>query len=140
MTFPAPSRKDHDTFCTTEGWTPVRSARSKTGHHITYELVLTDGDVLRTRVSHPPNKDTYGKSLWAHILCDQLQVSETEFWACVKDGILSTRSQQQPPTDAIPAGVVHQLVTLVGLSKEEVAARTKDEAIDRLQRFRTHGA
>lgn len=138
MTFPAPSRKDHDTFCTTEGWTSVRNARSKTGHHVTYELALADGAMLRTRVSRPPNKDTYGKSLWAHILRDQLQVSEAEFWACVKDGILPTRTQQ-PPTDAIPAGVVHQLITLVGLSKKDVAAMTKDEAIDRLQGFRTHG-
>lgn len=118
---------------------PVRSARSKTGHHVTYELVLTEGAMLRTRVSHPPNKDTYGKRLWAHILRDQLQVSEAEFWASVKDGILPARSQQQPPTDAIPAGVVHQLVTLVGLSKEDVAAMTKDEAVDRLHRFRTYG-
>jgi len=140
MTFPAPSRKDHDTFCTTEGWTPVRNAKRKTGHHVTYELALSDGTVLRTRVSHPPNKDTYGKSLWAHILRDQLQVSEAEFWACVKEGILPTRSQQQPPMDAIPAGIVHQLITVVGLSKEDVAAMTKDEAFDRLQRFRTYGA
>jgi len=139
MTLPAPSRKDHDTFCTTEGWTPVRNARNKTGHHVTYELALSDGTVLRTRVSHPPNKDTYGKSLWAHILRDQLQVSEAEFWACVKEGILPTRSQQQPPTTAIPAGVVHQLITVVGLSKDDVAAMTKDEAIDRLHHFRTYG-
>ena len=139
MTFPAPSRKNHDTFCATEGWTPVRNARSKTGHHVTYEFVLPDGAVLRTRVSHPPNKDTYGKSLWAHILRDQLQESDAEFWACVRDGILPTRSQQQPPTDAIPAGVVHQLITLVGLSNEEVAAMTKDEAVDRLNSFRTYG-
>lgn len=139
MTFPAPSRKDHQAFCTTEGWTEVRNAKSKTGHHVTYELVLVDGTVLRTRVSHPPNKDTYGKSLWAHILRDQLQVSEAEFWACVKDGILPTRSQEQPPTNAIPAGVVHQLVTLVGLSKDDVAAMTKNEAIDRLHHFHTYG-
>ncbi len=139
MTFPAPSRKDHQAFCTTEGWTEVRNAKSKTGHHVTYELVLVDGTVLRTRVSHPPNKDTYGKSLWAHILRDQLQVSEAEFWACVKDGILPTRSQEQPPTNAIPAGVVHQLVTLVGLSKDDVAAMTKNEAIDRLHHFHTCG-
>jgi hypothetical protein len=139
VTFPAPSRKDHDTFCTTEGWTPVRNDRSKTGHHVTYELVLSDGAVLRTRVSRPPNKDTYGKSLWAHILRDQLQVSDAEFWACVKDGILPTRSQQQAPTDAIPAGVVHQLVTHVGLSKDDVTAMTKDEGIDRLHHFRTYG-
>ena len=77
--------------------------------------------------------------LWAHILRDQLQVSEAGFSACAKDGILPTRSRQQPPTDAIPAGVVYQLVTHVGLSKDDVTALTKDEAIDRLHHFRTYG-
>lgn len=73
VTWPAPTRADHDAFCRLEGWTPVRDALGRTGtHHITYELRLPDGQVLRTRVSHPPNRQTYGARLWAHILRDQL--------------------------------------------------------------------
>lgn len=42
-----------------------------------------DGRVLRTRVSHPVDRTDYGKSLWSHILRDQLEVSEAQFWECV---------------------------------------------------------
>ncbi len=139
MSFPAPSRKHHEAFCKTEHWVPVRNAKGKTGHHITYELTLADGTTLRTRVSHPANKETYGKTMWSHILRDQLAVSEPEFWACIQDGALPTRGQRQVPTDAIPAGVVYRLISVVGLTETEVASMSKQEAIDRLSQFHTTG-
>jgi hypothetical protein len=82
---PQPTRKDHQNYCLNEGWTQIRNARGKSGHHVTFELTLPDGRVLRTRISHPPNRQTYGPSMWAHILRDQLHVSEDEFWACVRE-------------------------------------------------------
>lgn len=82
MSWPAPTRADHDTFCRTEGWTRVRDATGHTGtQHITDELSLPDGRILRTRISHPPNRTTYGLRMWAHILRDQLCVDEATFWA-----------------------------------------------------------
>lgn len=130
---PAATRVDHRRFCQREGWTQVRDARGRTGtHHETYELVLIDGSILRTRVSHPVNRTTYGRSLFAHILRDQLQVSAEEFWDCVRDGILPTRSQHVPPTAGIPLRVVHQLMTRGGLSEDEIRGMSREEAMERL--------
>ena len=118
----------------------MRDARGRTGtHHITYELVLPDGRVLRTRVSHPVDRTDYGPSLWAHVLRDQLDVSAAEFWACVRDGETSARSRPPVPTSALPADLVHLLISRVGLSDAEVAAMSKAEAVARIQRYWTDG-
>ncbi|NJC68317.1 cytotoxic translational repressor of toxin-antitoxin stability system [Planosporangium thailandense] len=141
MTWPQPTRQDHDKFCGIEGWTPVRDARGRTGtHRITYELNLPDGRVLRTRISHPADRTTYGPSLWSHILRDQLGVSEEEFWTCVRDGVKPNRGIPEVPPEALPADLVSLLITRVGLADSEVAAMSKAEAVERLNRFWTEGA
>lgn len=131
------SRRDHDKFCRTEGWTPVSNARGKkASHHVTYELPLPDGRTLRTRISHPVNAATYGVSLWAHILRDQLDVTETEFWACVKDGSPPSRGPApEPPEDALPAGLAWQLIHSAGVPEADVARMTRDDAIARMNEF-----
>lgn len=140
MTFPAPTRRDHERFCRTESWEPVRDARGRTGtHHVTFELALRDGRVLRTRVSHPVNRETYGPDLWSHILRDQLDVAEHTFWACVQDGVVPERSAPAPTGPALPAELVFFLISKVGCSEQDVAAMTKDEAVARLQRYWTEG-
>ena len=136
MTWPAPTRQDHEAFCKAEGWQPVRDACGKTGtHHVTYELHLHDGRILRTRISHPVNRDTYGPGMWAHVLRDQLDVDEAAFWACVGDGIKPDRGEPEMPADALPADLVHLLLTRVRLSQAEVAAMSKDQAIARMQQY-----
>lgn len=141
MTWPAPTREDHETFCQTEGWEPVRNARGKTGtHHVTYELQLQDGRTLRTRISHPVNRSTYGKQIWNHVLRDQLDVDEAAFWACVQDGTKPDRGTPEPPADAVPADLVHLLLTRVRLSEAEVAAMNKDQAIARMQQYWATGS
>jgi hypothetical protein len=138
--WPQPTQ-DHQAFCTTEGWKPVRDAHGRAGtHHIIYELALPDGRVLRTRISHPPNRTTYGASLWAHILRDQLGVSEAEFWACVRDGDRPARGFPAPPVETLPADLVHLLITRVGLSEAEVAEMTRAQAIERLNHYWTEGS
>jgi len=88
----------HDAFCKIEGWEQVRDAQGRTGtHHVIYELQLHDGRILRTRVSHPVNRDTYGASLWSHILPDQLEVDQATFWACVQEGKKPDRGAPEPP-------------------------------------------
>ena len=140
MKCPQPTRQDHDKFCNVEGWTPVRDARGRTGtHHVTYELPLPDGRVLRTRISHPPDRTTYGSSLWSHILRDQLGVTEEAFWACVRDGIKPNRGLPEAPPGALPADLVHLLINRVGLAEPEVAAMSKAEAIARLSRYWAEG-
>lgn len=133
--WPAPARRDHDRFCEVEGWQRVRNVRRKTGHHVTYELTLHDGRVLRTKVSHPPNRETYGPALWGHILRDQLCVTEAEFWASVRDSVAPDRGAEPPQVGALPLDLVHLLVTRVGLPEAEVAAMSKDEAVARLNEY-----
>lgn len=118
----------------------MRDARGRAGtHHVTYELALPDGRILRTRVSHPPDRSGYGPSLWKHILRDQLQVDESTFWACIRDGITPDRGMPQPRVEALPAELVHLLIVRVGLSEAEVAAMAKEEAVARLQRYWIEG-
>jgi hypothetical protein len=141
VSWPAPTRKDHEAFCAVEGWQRVRDARGRTGtHHVTYELALPDGRILRTRISHPVDRSGYGASLWGHILRDQLQVTEAEFWAAVREHKKPNRGAPEPPPQALPADVVHLLISRVGLPEAEVAAMTKDQAIDRLQRYWAEGS
>jgi hypothetical protein len=136
MSWPAPSRADHQQFCDNEGWSPVRNARGGTGsHHENYELLLSDGRILRTRISHPPDRQTYGVSVWHHILREQLCVTEAEFWACVKDGVRPQRGVAEAPKEAVPAEIVYLLVNRVGLPETEVARLGKDEAIVRLNQY-----
>jgi hypothetical protein len=128
------SRRDHDRFCRREGWEVTRNARGRpTGHHITYQLRLPDGRMLRTRISRPADATSYGPSLWAHILSDQLEVSEAEFWACVTDGILPDRGRagSEPPPTALPAGLVHQLLS-IGVPQSEIAGMTREQALARM--------
>jgi hypothetical protein len=137
VTWPAPSRGDHEAFCEVEGWERVRNARGKTsGHHaVTYELHLHDGRILRTRISHPPDSSTYGANMWSHILRDQLDVSEEAFWACVRDGVKPNRGEPEVPAEALPADLAHLLVTRLHLSSAEVALMTREDAIARMQEF-----
>ena len=133
---PAPTRADHDRFCVVEGWRVVRDARGDSiGHHVTYELDLPDGRTLRTRVSHPPNRETYGPALWRHVLGDQLCVDEATFWACVRDRTRPSRGAVEPTPDGIPAEMVHLLVHRVGLSESEVGRMTRHQAVERLAAF-----
>lgn len=136
MTWPAPTRSDHEAFCMTEGWERVRDSQGRTGtHHVTYELHLHDGRILRTRISHPPDRSSYGKAIWAHILRDQLNIGEAEFWACVQDKVKPDRGQPRMPAEALPAELVHLLITRLGLPEAEVADMSKADAIARMQEY-----
>src|SRR5262249_9277618 len=104
------------------------------------ELSLPDGRTLRTRVSHPPNRTAYGPSMWAHILRDQLCVDEATFWAAVRQGVQPPRVHAAARTTSLPSEVAALLVNRVGLTREQVTALSRQEAIERLNRFWTEGA
>jgi len=134
----AASRRDHNRFCKTEGWDEVRNARGgKVEHHITYELTLSDGRILRTHVSRPADNTAYGLSLWKHILSDQLDVTEAEFWACVRDEQLPDRGAVavEPPAQALPAGLVYQLIHVAGVLEDEVARMSLERALEVMNEF-----
>jgi hypothetical protein len=119
----------------------VRDARGGTGtHHVTYELALADSRILRTSISHLPDRSTFGPSVWHHILREQIDVTEAEFWACVQDGIRPSRGKSEPPKEPIPLEIVQLLILRVGLSESELAELTRDEAIARLNKYWTEQA
>lgn len=140
MTWPEPTREKHERFCKTEEWDRVRDARGRTGtHHVTYELGLPDGRTLRTRISHPVDRTGYGPAIWAHILRDQLEVGHDVFWRCVLEGVLPDRGAARSARSGLPADLIHMLIHKVGLADDEVAAMTKEEAVDRMRRYWTEG-
>ena len=125
------TRATHNQFCLTEKWEAVRNARGgPVAHHITYELPLWDGRRRRTRVSRPADNTTYGPSLWKTILRDQLEVTEDQFWACVKDKERPNRGQDAQPTSgsSLPAGLVYQLIHIARLPEAHVKGLTLDQA------------
>ncbi|RCW40041.1 hypothetical protein DFQ14_113124 [Halopolyspora algeriensis] len=142
MNRPQPTRTDHERFCRAEGWQPLRDVRTGAGtRHVTYELALPDGRVLRTRISHPPQGGThYGPALWQHILADQLQVSETEFRACVDEGVLPDRGVPRSVAEALPPVLVYLLINRVGLSESEVKALSKEQAVARVNQYWFEGS
>lgn len=119
---PLGTKKDHDEFCAIEGWALVRNARGgTTRHHRTWELTLWNGEILRTRVSHPVNGSTYSASLWRHILRDQLRVDDDEFWSCVSDKVKPDRGEPVVPLPkkAVPLFLARQLAEL-GVAEDEI--------------------
>lgn len=91
-------------------------------------------------MSHPVDRTCYGQSMWKHILRDQLDVGEPEFWSCVNDGVKPDRGIPAPPAEALPADLVYMLISRVGVDEAEVATLSKTEAIARLQQFWIEGA
>lgn len=135
MSSRAASRREHHRFCEIEGWTEVLNARGKPAeHHLTYELTLGDGRVLRTRISRPANTNTYGRGLWSHILSDQLEVTEADFWACVDDRRAPVRNDlaSAPEGAALPVSLAYQLVNTLHLSSDEIASLTLEQAVARM--------
>lgn len=133
----AGTRADHNRFCVTEEWDLVRDARGRgVRHHVTYELSLPDGRRLRTRISRPVNKTTYGPGLWRTILREQLAVGENEFWACVNDSVLPERGLAGPtPQTTLPAGLAYQLIHQVGLEEKVVATMSLEHAMAVMAEF-----
>ena len=137
MPFPVPTRRDHQRFCEVEGWTQVRGATGRAGrHHLTYELAIGDGRILRTRISNPPNRSDIGRGMFMHILREQLCVIEEEFWTCVTEGTPPVRDGRPiPQREPLPAELVHLLTVKARLSEDEVRSMTKSEAIEAAQRY-----
>lgn len=116
-------------------WEVVRDARgAKVRHHITYELTLSDGRRLRTRVSRPADNTTYGPHLWKTIRRDQLEVTEDEFWSCVNDKWLPDHGAGAEPalTTSLPAGLVYELLHVARIPEDEVMTLSLDEANARM--------
>ncbi len=128
------SRSQHEKFCDVEGWNLVRDAQGQpVRHHVTYELPSADGRILRTRISRPADNTIYGPALWSAVIgAHQLDVSEQNFWDCVDRGLKPSRPGVSPPVppQALPADLVHQLLSKLKLSEAEVANLSRQQALD----------
>ena len=98
---------------------------------VAWEAVTAPIPSATSATTSHPYRQTYGPSMWAHILRDQLQVSEDEFWACVREKRVPQRGRVEPTTPSIPAGVVAQLLSH-GVEESEVRGMSRAEAIERL--------
>jgi hypothetical protein len=115
-----------------------KSTRGKRSDHERDELVLNNGAVLYTEISHPPDKTTYGAEMWSFILRTQLQVTEDEFWDCVDNGVRPRRCKytvQAERQDQLPAWLVAQLLK-AGVSEGDVGSLSTTEAQERLDAIR----
>ncbi|MQY20581.1 cytotoxic translational repressor of toxin-antitoxin stability system [Nocardia macrotermitis] len=137
--YPPGNKKAHETFCRNDEWRLVRNAKGgAVGHHSTWELALSDGRILRTRISRPVDNTDYGPKMWSQILKDQLKVTEAQFWACADDRTRPTRVREQvtiPNKEPIPLGVVEKLIRLAGLTPQEIESMTKTQGVERLNQF-----
>ena len=98
-------------------------------HHQTFELVLNDGSILRTRISRPVDRTTYSRSMWSHILRNQLEVNADEFWRCVQNEVVPTRSAvSQPDPRALPLYVMNELITRLGIEPDAAGRLSPAEA------------
>ncbi|MEU6720930.1 hypothetical protein ABZ897_56555 [Nonomuraea sp. NPDC046802] len=66
-------------------------------------------------------------------------MDEATFWACVKDSARPDRGAPEPPSHALPADLVHLLISKVGLAEAEVAEMSKEDAFARLQKHWNDG-
>lgn len=137
--YPPGTKKAHEIFCRNDEWELVRNAKGGVvGHHSTWELPLPDGRVLRTRISRPADNTDYGSKMWCLILKEQLEVTEGQFWACVNDRVRPERFSAAvtiPDKEPIPLGVIEKLIRLVRLTPEEIEAMTREQAVERLNRY-----
>ena len=129
--FPPVTRTDHRSFCETEGWDPVINARGRpVGHHSTYTLRLGDGRILRTRISRPIKPEPYSAGMASHILREQLEVTESEFWECVNDKQLPVRTSSDVPQDTIPASIIKILSHELGYDDAALKKLSRAQAIE----------
>jgi hypothetical protein len=129
-------------FCEVDGWTDLtKQGGRRRRHHLRYAKVLSGGRALYTRVSLGAGSiDDHG--LFKHILRDQLEVTEEQFWVAVDNGVAperpGARRSERPAGSYLDYSVVKGLLA-AGYTEQQIAAMTKDEAVDLLDYFRAWG-
>jgi hypothetical protein len=119
-----PTKGDHRRFCQVDDWEKRRSK-----HHERYRKTLPDR-VLQTRISRG-SEDIQDPGMWSHILRDELEVTEEEFWRAVDEGVPPDRSKgvdQEQIDEGLPGWLVARLRHSVGLRDDEIAPLTRAEA------------
>jgi hypothetical protein len=108
--------------------------RRRTGDHRRFRKELSDGSILRTKVSHALGGEI-GADLFKHILRDQLRVDETSFWAVIRGKARQSAGAAPPRSGTVPAWLVQRVMFTVGLPETEVRRLTPEEALERWHAF-----
>jgi hypothetical protein len=124
-----PAWSEVEAFCRIDGWVEVEQGRSADHRH--YRLVLDDGTVLETRVSHS-SKKTMSPGRWKAILRDQLQVGEEDFWNALRTR-KSVERPSAPPAESeieqVPAWAAAVLSSRLHMSPAQIADLGRERAI-----------
>lgn len=109
-------------FCQYDHWRPKPQ-----GDHIRFTKLI-NGKLHRTKISRGPG-GIDDRTLFAHILRDQLAVDHDEFWRVVESGEAAHRPTpvQPVPQTEIPAWIVSGL-RKEGVPSEQIKALTEDGA------------
>lgn len=138
-----PTYRELRRFVEVEGWTDRdKASGKKKGDHHRYTLVTPMGKALFTRISHGSGQ-VQNPDLFAHILRDQLHVTAEQFWEAVDR---SNPPKRPSPSPAVAGGgpaldgkLIWNLLKKVGLSQEDVAKLSQDEAVEIWQKWLTDG-
>ena len=68
-----PRFRELKSYCEKNGWVLINNT-----DHWYYEKVLSNGDILKTKVSHAVHKEI-PPNIWRNILKHQLKITEKEF-------------------------------------------------------------
>jgi hypothetical protein len=129
-------------FCRVDNWIDLTAEPGhKRSDHDRYAKVLASGETLYTRVSRGSG-GIDDHNLFKHILREQLRVTKAQFWAAVDRGTLPTRPGQEekpaPAGETLDYSLVRQLIR-AGYAQDQIARFSKQDAVDRLNHFRTYG-
>ena len=127
---PLPTNKQLRRFVEVEGWQDKdKASKKKNGDHDRYTFVTPRGEILYTRISHGKD-EIHNPGLFAHILRDQLQIDEDQFWAAVNDGIKPKRPSAtiEVPTEGVDYKLASNLIKRVGLNPQDLAGMSQAKA------------
>ncbi|MGH2380289.1 MAG: hypothetical protein ACRDG7_03595 [Candidatus Limnocylindria bacterium] len=132
-----PTFRDLKTYLERDGdWEEIPNlarGRRRVGDHWRFRKTLSDGSVLRTKVSHALG-DEIGPDLLGHIVRDQLQTTMTHFRDVVA-GRATKRAAARPRVEAVPGWLVTRLIHTAGIPEQEVRRMSAEEARSRWGQF-----
>lgn len=133
-----PTFRDLKTYLERDGgWEEVPNlarGRWRVGDHWRYRKTLSDGTVLRTKVSHALG-DEIGRDLLGHIVRDQLRTTMEHFRDVVAGRATDEAEASEPQVEPIPGWLVVRLIYTVGMPETEVRRMSAEEAHARWEAF-----
>jgi predicted RNA binding protein YcfA (HicA-like mRNA interferase family) len=122
---------DLEKFLRNDGWTEEPNlvrGRRRGADHKRYQKPQPSGNPLRTKVSRHAREEI-GADLFKRILGQQLRVTEDHFWEVVRGGVPLAGSAGERAPQGKPGWLVQRLIATAGMSEEQVAALSTEDAL-----------